>query len=184
MQRHRLWVAVAVITAATGVLFASSKDDVEQKEFESWILALPPEKIHEMVVSVETDPLGKTADMQRSALVTYFDKIPAKITFCINPYLPVLQSKNKLHRLVLTQALLGSGDFVVMHPDQASDSDAYLLAGLESALRAYEHIVVQKPKAKLEFLDGLLETRRQGHLSDHIEVNRCDDDSETIDVSP
>jgi hypothetical protein len=64
--------------------------------------------------------------------------------------------------------MFASAAFIIEHPDQANDRVAVNLAGVEGALRVYEAILKTKPKAKWEFLDGLLAKRERGELQGYV----------------
>jgi hypothetical protein len=55
--------------------------------------------------------------------------------------------------------------FKLAHPDQVSDDKAAQLAGLESALKTYEVLVIAKPKTKNDPVEKLLVKRNNGELA-------------------
>lgn len=145
-------------------------------ELTAMVKSLSPEQLHEMVLQLEQDPLGKDAGAIRAGLLLYFEDVD--FIFCLNSTLVALNEskKEKLHDPIWMQAIFGSGDYVTQHPDRIDDQFAYALAGWESALRTYEVIRDQKPKARLEDLDGLVKLRDQGRLPDYVRENLCEED--------
>ncbi|HEY3175185.1 MAG TPA: hypothetical protein VGK94_05425 [Candidatus Polarisedimenticolia bacterium] len=160
-----------VLALTCSVLFAGKKADTKQKELEAWAKSLDKESVHKAVMAAELDLLGEVADKTRPVLVVYFEDLDYDV--CLDLVGSLLDAKDKLSRAVFWQFVFASGDFVVQHPDQATEKYAYMLAGLESALRGYEHVLDRKPREKRQFLDELLALRTEGRLGEHIRANMC-----------
>ncbi len=81
--------------------------------------------------------------------------------------------KYKYNSELLGQYTIGMAAFKLTNPDKAKDEDAAQLAGIESALTAYEAMVAQEPKAKIPFMDELLAKRRDGSLAQYVLEKNC-----------
>ena len=73
------------------------------------------------------------------------------------------------------QYTIAMGAYKLANPDKAHDEDATQEAGVESALIAYEAILIAQPKAKNDFMDDLLAKRSQGELAAYVKANNCKD---------
>lgn len=109
----------------------------------------------------------------RSILTVHFE--PVEFTVCLDQLGPLLQTKDEGHAAVFWQSVFGSGDFVEQYPDRAKDKYAYMVAGLESALRSYEIILPKNPKSRLPLLDELVKVRNDGRLIDFVKKHPCDE---------
>jgi hypothetical protein len=92
------------------------------------------------------------------------------VEVCTGYLKPLYDAKSKNYATeIATQMMFSSAAFIVEHPEQAKDRIAVNLAGLEGALKTYESIVKDKPKAKWEFLDGLIAKREKAELRAYVE---------------
>jgi hypothetical protein len=83
------------------------------------------------------------------------------IEVCTGYLKPLYDAKNKNYAAEISmQMMFSSAAFIIEHADQAKDRVAVNLAGLEGAIKTYEAIVKEKPKAKWEFLDGLIKREK------------------------
>jgi hypothetical protein len=108
--------------------------------------------IHHAVLALEQEPLHKNATLVRTLLVAHFKKVDYLI--CGDVLGPL--TKSKVLEPVMWQIVIASGDWVEEHPERASDTGAYTLAGLESGIRAYKNVRAVKPQVKRELMDELL----------------------------
>lgn len=122
-----------------------------------------------LVRALEADPLNEKAADARRWLFMWVAEVPdISVTVCTD-FLPGLISKDKNYSSeIFSQSMYGSVAFIIEHPDRSSDDEAVYLAGLESALKAYEAILKVKPKAKWPLLDSLMEKREKGELDDYV----------------
>ena len=122
-----------------------------------------------LVRLLETEPLHKNAKDARSWLVKWLIEVP-DISVTITPdFLRPIFGKDKNYaREIFFQMMFSSAAFIIENPDKAKDEQAVYLAGLEGSLKAYESILKVKPKAKWEFLDGLIEKRNKGELDEYV----------------
>ena len=122
---------------------------------------------------LEEKPLDKKARDVRSWAVKWLivtDKV--SVTVC-SLLLSGLDKKYKYESEILTQYTIGMGAFKLSNPDKAKDEEAAQLAGIESAIRSYEAMVTEQPKAKSVFMDGLLAKRADGTLAKYVADNNC-----------
>ncbi len=166
-------LATLVLVCVAVAVQAGKLSDEERRQLETLIKSADKGKIHELVLAVERDPLGKNAEIIRPGLMIYFWDVDYIV--CVDQLVPVIRSKRDEHKLVWYQLIFGSGDFVLQNPTRATDQYAYTLAGLESALRVYRAILVEHPKARLAFLDELVTLHDEGRLGEHVKAHLCDE---------
>ena len=169
-MRALLTILLCALVAPPVTLAKSSES--ERKRLEAWARSLDEQSIHKAVQEHERDPLGDHAKEFEPVLMIHFELLDYIV--CLDQIGFLLDTKNKAHEAVFWQVVFGSGDFVEQHPDQATDKFAYMLAGLESGLRAYENILVQKPKARLDSIDKLVTLRNEGQLLGFVKAKPCD----------
>jgi hypothetical protein len=118
---------------------------------------------------LEADPFNKDAKKMREWFTLWLIEIP-DISIEVCNYLgPVLGSKKDYAAEIFTQTMFSSAAFIIEHPDRAKDKVAVNLAGVEGALRFYEAVLKAKPKAKQDFLDGLIAKREKGELKAYVQ---------------
>lgn len=120
---------------------------------------------------LESDPFHKDARKIREWFTMWLIEVPdISVEVCLGYLKPLYDAKSKNYATeIATQMMFSSAAFIVEHPEQAKDRIAVNLAGLEGALKTYESIVKEKPKAKWEFLDGLIAKREKAELRTYVE---------------
>ena len=120
---------------------------------------------------LETEPFNKDAKKSREWFTLWLIEVPdISVEVCTGYLKPLYDSKSKNYATeIATQMIFSSAAFIVEHRDQAQDRVAVNLAGVEGALKTYEAIVKEKPKAKWEFLEGLIAKREKGELRTYVE---------------
>ena len=119
---------------------------------------------------LESEPFHKDAKKMREWFTLWLIQVPdISIDVCSGYLGPVLGSKKDYSSEIFSQTMFSSAAFLIEHPDQAKDKVPIALAGVEGALRIYEAILKEKPKAKLEFLDGLIAKRDKAELRAYVE---------------
>lgn len=120
---------------------------------------------------LETDPFSKDAKKAREWFTLWLIEVPdISVEVCTGYLKPLYDAKSKNYATeIATQIMFSSAAFIIEHADQAKDRVAVNLAGLEGAVKTYEAIVKEKPKAKSEFLDGLITKREKGELRAYVE---------------
>lgn len=117
--------------------------------------------------ALEVDPLGETAPRVRSTLVEWLQNTKDySVTVCdiLGP-IPAQQPPHSAELLV--QQMFGNVAYQIEHPGE-KDPDRLQVAGVESVLKAYAAILAEDEKARIPYLDGLLEQRKQGRLAQHM----------------
>ena len=129
----------------------------------------------ELAEWLEEHPLHKDAKLKNTELLTWWTEVP-DITFnwCAGI---LLEHENKKASFVVLQSVFGGGAYLLKHPDSTKDQQA--VAGVESALRAYERAKKIDPEVKDAFLEDLLKSRDAKKLSDYVtpHLKKCADDS-------
>lgn len=119
---------------------------------------------------LEADPFHKDSKKIREWFTLWLIQVPdISIDVCTDYLGPVAGSKKDYSTEIFTQTMFSSAAFLVEHPDQAKDKVAVNLAGVEGALRLYEAVLKTKPKARQEFLDGLIAKREKGELKAYVQ---------------
>jgi hypothetical protein len=119
---------------------------------------------------LEADPFYKESKKIREWFTLWLIEVPdISIELCTDYLGPVAGSKKDYATEIFTQTMFSSAAFIVEHPDQAKDKVAVNLAGVEGALRVYEAVLKTKPKARQEFLDGLIAKREKGELKAYVQ---------------
>ena len=120
---------------------------------------------------LESDPFNKDAKNAREWLTLWLVQIPdISIEVCSVYLKPLYDGKGKNYATeIATQMMFSSAAFVIEHPDQSHDRIAVNTAGLEGALKTYKSILKEKPKARWDFLDGLISRREKGELQAYVQ---------------
>lgn len=138
-----------------------------------------PEMLIKTVSLLEQKPFDKEANKMREAALKWLiqtDKVSVTLSSMMTSK---IEENYKYKSDVFTQYTLGLAAFKLSNPDKAQDEAATQLAGIESALRFYEAIVTEKPKAKSAFMDDLLAKRVAGSLTDYVAANNCKEKKES-----
>lgn len=119
---------------------------------------------------LETNPLGPQAESEREWLTLWLIEVP-DITVEVCPRLlgPELPDKKKFGTEILSQLMFSEAAFMIENPDKAKDTIAVHTAGTGGALKVYEAILKDHPKAQLKTLDEIIARRNKGELQDHIQ---------------
>lgn len=126
-------------------------------------------KAVEIARLLETDPLSKDAKEQRRLITVWLFQVPdISVKMCLHLLGPLLDAKKNYSTEIFTQMPVSEAAFVISNPDKAKDEIAVYTAGVEGSLRMYESILKVKPKAKLPFLDDLIQKREKGELADYV----------------
>jgi hypothetical protein len=127
----------------------------------------PAQKLINATRFLEQHPLDKDAKVVRAWAIQWVietDKVSVKIC-------PVILSTDKKYKYgaeLTGQYTIGMAAFKLANPEKAADENAAQVAGVESAIAAYESIVKEQPKAKEKFMDSLLAKRADGSLASYV----------------
>jgi hypothetical protein len=163
MTRKSLFILCLLFClAATSVGAAAQKNDKNE-----------PEMLIKAAALLEQKPFDKDAkDIRSWAIKWLIDTDKVSITVC-SLLVSGIDKKYKYNGEVFGQYTIAMGAFKLSNPDKAKDEDAAQLAGIQSALTAYEQMIKEQPKARNSFLDDLLAKRADGSLFKYVAENNC-----------
>jgi hypothetical protein len=131
------------------------------------------EKLIKSARFLEEKPLDKDAKGIRSWAITWIiqtDKVSVKMCSTM-----LLDKKYKYGSELLGQYTIAMAAFKLANVDRSGDEDAAQLAGIESALVAYEAMLKVQPKAQNGFMDDLVARRANGTLAQYVKEANCKD---------
>jgi len=133
-------------------------------------------RVVEVARALEQSPLDKDNKKGREWALAWVIQVPdLTIKVCTDLLGPVAGSKKNYSSELIAQMIISSAAFAIEHPDKATNDTAVSLAGVEGTLKAYEAILREKPKARHEFLDELVQERAKGQLAGYVEdtMKKC-----------
>ena len=149
-----------------GVPLANDEEPTEQEKKD---LAV------ELTRKLESDPFWENAKEARSWLTMWVIGVPdITVKVCGSFHGPYFDKNKKYSSELLTQMMYGQAVFIIENPDQADDDFSVYRAGLASSLRAYQSILRAKPKARHEYLDGLVEQLESGDIDAYVRLKMQD----------
>lgn len=118
---------------------------------------------------LENKPLGPQAKSEREWLTLWLIEVP-DITVEVCPRLlgPEIPDKKKYGTEILSQLMFAEAAFMVENPDKAKDGISVHTAGVGGALKVYQAIRKEHPKAQLRALDEIVARRDKGELQNHV----------------
>ncbi|HXF42427.1 MAG TPA: hypothetical protein VNK26_01680 [Pyrinomonadaceae bacterium] len=123
---------------------------------------------------LEAKPFDEQAKIIRGLAVKYvIETDEVSVTVCGGKAAePLLDKKNKNGPELTAQYTIGMAAFKLQNPNNDNELDAQL-AGFESALKAYEAMISEKPKTKHPGMDDLVNKRNSGELRNYLDANGC-----------
>ena len=122
--------------------------------------------------ALETTPLDKsTAKIAERALKWTIETDEIHLIACGGTFGTFSDKKNKQSSLMTMGYMIGMAAYKIQNP--AADENAVQLAGLETALKAYEIAVKEKPKTKSDQVEALLVKRANGELVALVNAANC-----------
>lgn len=122
--------------------------------------------------ALETAPLDKeTAKIAERALQWVIETDEVSLIACGGTFSSFSDKKNKQSSLMTMAYTIGMGAYKIQNPK--ADENAVQLAGLETALKAYEIAIKEKPKTRFEQVDALLAKRASGELAALVASFEC-----------
>jgi hypothetical protein len=138
-----------------------------------------PEMLIKTVSLLEQKPLDKEVGKMREwALKWVIETDKVSVSVC-SAMIAGLEEKYKYKSDVFMQYTLAIAAFKLANPDKANNEAATQLAGVESAIKFYDAILKEKPKAKSPFMDDLVTRRAAGSLNEYVATNSCPEKKET-----
>lgn len=119
---------------------------------------------------LENNPLGPQAKNEREWFTLWLIEVP-DITVEVCPRLlgPELPDKKKYGTEIFSQLMYVEAAFMIENPDKAKDGVSVHTAGVSGALKVYEAVLKEHPKAKLKALDEIVARRDKGELQNHVQ---------------
>jgi hypothetical protein len=118
---------------------------------------------------LEAAPLDPALATEREWAVGFAVAAPdIHVRICPNLLADLRQPRYKYKSEIGEQLLISSAAFLIEHPDQAENSRAQSVGGMEGVLKAYASIIKAEPQATAKSLDALLEKQREGKLADAV----------------
>lgn len=163
MRNHFLRLAILM-----PLIFIGLRVNAQQKRGPS--TAEERAKAAQFTHDLESNPLGPQAKSEREWLTLWLIEVP-DITVEICPRLlgPELPDKKKFGTEILSQLMFSEAAFMIENPDKAKDNISVHTAGAGGALKVYEAILKDHPKAQLKALDDIIARRDKGELQNHVE---------------
>ena len=126
------------------------------------------EKFVRLTQQLEAAPLSDTDKSMRSWLLQWATDSPdITVLVCdVMDFVTVKETANS--GIYTTQMMFGNVAYQISNPDKRNDLLATQLAGVRSALKAYESILAKDPEAKISHFDELLKKDKDGTLSDYL----------------
>jgi len=119
---------------------------------------------------VEANPLDPALKEDARWALKWITDVPdIEVSLCPAPLGGLIGSHSKYEAALFGDYALALGAFVIEHPDKAKDEAAVNLAGVTSALKAYQAILKQDPKATSAALEELLKKQAKGELGDFVQ---------------
>ena len=133
------------------------------------------EKLIRASAVLEKKPFDRDAKNLRSWAITYLSTTDeVAIVICGGDLTrPILDQKSKYGPEIFTQYTIAMAAFKLSAPDRKEDEDAAQLAGFNSALKTYEVLLKQYPKARTAAMDDLIAKREKGLLKDLVVALGC-----------
>jgi len=163
-MRKKTWALLLLVLVLASSVFAGSGPKGGQDEVDKLIKAAK---------FLEEKPLDKKAkDVRGWAVKWLIETDKVSVTIC-SLLISGLDKKYKYQSELFSQYTIGMGAFKLSTPDKAKDEDGAQLAGIESAMKSYEALLAEQPKAKNAFMDDMLAKRADGTLAKYVAENNC-----------
>jgi len=119
---------------------------------------------------LESNPLNPQAKNEREWFTLWLIDVP-DITVEVCPRLlgPKIPDKEKYGTEIFSQLMFSEAAFMIEHPDKAADAVSVHTAGVAGALKVYEAILKEHPKAQLKMLDEIITRRDKGDLQNYVQ---------------
>jgi hypothetical protein len=138
-------------------------------------------RVVEITRRLEKDPNAKGATSDRVWLMKWIDEVPdVNIRYCPGPLYDLVGGAPQ-ERVLWLQSLFGMAAFAIEKPADANDWVRAQVAGLESAILAYQAAVKADPGAKSPVFERLIAAKKAGKLGEVVkeEMPACDPNYES-----
>ena len=131
-----------------------------------------PEERKQALADIQTwqaDPLGPNAKDELGWVLKWLADVP-DITVHVCTILDKLPKGDKKDsNTIFGGEFMAQAAFVIQNPDRKDDLQAEYQAGVEGALRTYDHLLKSNPKDRQEYLDNLVKRRDAGALAQFVQ---------------
>jgi carboxypeptidase Q len=148
------------VAAVTGTAFANPRGASTAKERVKFV---------RVARNLEVRPLSFNAVQQRQWATEFIVRVPdLHLEICDGVINAPLQLANQNYNNQLAmQFMVSSAAFMIQHP-KVKDPVKIQTAGVEGTLKAYESILKVDKNARFEFLDGLMQQKKEGQLESYV----------------
>ena len=147
-------LAIILFATSSG---AADRDELFDKKAES--------RIVEWTQEHEKDPL-RSKEKAEMILYWWIEAPHVSLTWCAGFLLG--EKGDEFSGRIMMQGMFGTGAYILQESPRGSDPVAAHLAGVESALRAYEDVVSKKPKMKRKNLEMIKQIRDENKLEEFV----------------
>ena len=161
----------ALVLVVPSLLVGAPTQDQDKEKNAAWAKSLDKETVRNIAQAHESDPLApESRDRWAPLLLAHFEGVPFVV--CLDQ-VPGVSDQGALGKALVWQIVFGSGVFLEEHPDATQDREAYMTAGLQSAVRAYRNALAKNPQMRIQVFDQLDDLEKQGRLVEHVRAHDC-----------
>lgn len=122
-----------------------------------------------VVGNLESAPMSPKLQDDRAWAIQWLTDAPdISVTACLDPIGGVSEKSYAQAPKIVVQYVIAMAAFIIKNPGEKDDPVAQQLAGVESALSAYQAIRTAEGSARSSVLEKLLEIKSQGKLLDFV----------------
>lgn len=123
------------------------------------------ERLVSIAQSLERAALNPELANDRAWAIQWLVDAPdISISACLEP-IGGVSRKTYVHAdIIIVQYMIAMGAYIIRNPEKRNDAESQQLAGVESALTAYQSIRTAEPLAKSSALENLIGMQRRGDL--------------------
>ena len=156
---RKVLIGMLVVSGLTVAAVAAPREASSTKE---------REKLVRIARNLELNPLGFNAVHQRQWATEFIVKAPDLHLELCEPVLhPITDGNPNYNNQLSMQFMVSSAAFMLRHP-KVKDPVKIQTAGVEGTLKAYESILKVDKDAHFDFLDGLMQQKKDGHLENYV----------------
>jgi hypothetical protein len=156
----KLFAGCAIVALLSSVAVASPRAASTAKERVKFV---------RVARNLELNPLAFSAVQQRQWATEFIVRVPdLHLELCDGVISAPLQLGNQNYNNQLSmQFMYSSAAFMIQHPN-VKDPIRIQTAGVEGTLKAYQSILKVDKNAHFQFLDGLMQQKKEGQLENYV----------------
>ena len=155
----KLLTALSLVAVASSASFATPRAATTTKERVKFV---------KIARNLEIKPLAFNAVQQRQWATEFIVKAQDLHLELCAPVMNPLQAGNENYNSQLSmQFMVSSAAFMLEHP-KVKDPVKIQTAGVEGTLKAYQSILKVDKTAHFQFLDGLMQQKKDGQLENYV----------------